>query len=141
MNGVSVSISIIPAIQVGLVGRWPGNYTKKIQKWYDFAWGLSNLFGRLLISFFRVSFCLWFFYPKIMHKAVYNSMKGNLQRRYTMKRLHLFADANVTKGVLANVTNQIRQTRTIPQRLDHIDEETIKNFPQVMDYPKNYVLR
>lgn len=76
-----------------------------------------------------------------MQKAVYNAMKGNLQRRYTMKRLHLFADENVTKGVLANITSQIRQTRTIPQRLDHIDEETIKNFPKVMDYPNNYVLR
>lgn len=68
-------------------------------------------------------------------------MKGNLQRRYTMQRLHLFSDANVPKDMLENVTNQIRQTRTIPQRLDHIDEETIKSFPKVMEYPKNYILR
>lgn len=76
-----------------------------------------------------------------MHKAVYNSMKGNLQRRYTMQRLHLFPDGNVPDEILANVTNQIKQTRVVPQRLDHIDEESVKNFPKVMEYPMNYILK
>ncbi|KAI8126710.1 Leukotriene A-4 hydrolase [Lucilia cuprina] len=51
----------------------------------------------------------------VMHKAVYNSMKGNLQRRHTMQRLHLFADDNVPEEILANVTNQIRTPREVPQ--------------------------
>lgn len=76
-----------------------------------------------------------------MKKAVYRSMKGNLQRRYTMQRLHLFPDTNVPAEILENVTNQLKQSRPIPQRLDHIDEETVKKFPKVMDYPKDYVLR
>lgn len=80
--------------------------------------------------------------PKmVMHKAVYNSMKGNLQRRYTMQRLHLFADDQVPEDILANVTNQIRAPREVPQRLDMIDKETLENFPSIMDYPKDYILR
>ncbi|XP_003557025.1 39S ribosomal protein L13, mitochondrial [Glycine max] len=77
----------------------------------------------------------------VMKKAVYNSMKGNLQRRHTMQRLHLYADDQVPKDILANVTNQIRTPRTVPQRLDHIDKETLENFPTIMDYPKDYILR
>lgn len=80
--------------------------------------------------------------PKmVMHKAVYNSMKGNLQRRYTMQRLHLFADDQVPEDILANVTSQIRAPREVPQRLDMIDKETLENFPSIMDYPKDYILR
>lgn len=76
-----------------------------------------------------------------MHKAVYNAMKGNIQRRHTMQRLHLFPDANVPADILANISNQIRQSRLVPKRLDHIDEKTIAEFPKIMDYPKDYVLR
>lgn len=76
-----------------------------------------------------------------MQKAIYNSMKGNLQRRYTMQRLHLFPDANVPAELMLNVTNQLKQDRVVPKRLDHIDEETIKNFPKIMDYPESYVLK
>lgn len=78
---------------------------------------------------------------QIMHKAVYNAMKGNIQRRHTMQRLHLFSDANVPADILANISNQIRQSRLVPKRLDHIDEKTIAEFPKIMDYPKDYVLR
>lgn len=77
----------------------------------------------------------------VMKKAVYNSMHGNLQRRHTMQRLHLFAGDKVPQKILANVTNQIRTPRTVPQRLDHIDKETLENFPAIMDHPKDYVLR
>ncbi|XP_052867512.1 39S ribosomal protein L13, mitochondrial [Anopheles cruzii] len=77
----------------------------------------------------------------IMKKAVYRAMKGNLQRRHTMQRLHLFNNDEVPKDMLENVTNQIRQPRRVPQRLDRIDEETVRNFPKIMDYPKDYILR
>lgn len=68
-------------------------------------------------------------------------MDGNLQRRHTMQRLHLFSDDKVPEEILANVTSQIRTPRTVPQRLDHIDKETLENFPAIMEYPKDYVLR
>jgi large subunit ribosomal protein L13 len=77
----------------------------------------------------------------IMKKAVYNSMTGNLQRRYNMERLHLFTGAEVPQEMLENVTNQIRQPRKVPKRLDHIDVKDVESFPKIMDYPKDYVLR
>lgn len=76
-----------------------------------------------------------------MHKAIYNSMKGTLQRRYTMQRLHLFPGTDVPDEIMANVTNQLRQSRLVPKRLDHIDPETVAKFPKIMDFPKDYVLR
>lgn len=80
-------------------------------------------------------------HSQIMEKAVYRSMKGTLQRRYTMQRLHLFEDSNVPKDIWENISNQIRPVRPVPVRLDHIDEETVNNFPKIMDYPKEYVLK
>lgn len=77
----------------------------------------------------------------VMKKAVYNAMKGNLQRRHTMQRLHLFTDDKVPEEILGNVSSQIKQIRVVPKRLDHIDKETLENFPAIMDYPKDYVLR
>lgn len=68
-------------------------------------------------------------------------MKGNIQRRHTMQRLHLFKDDNVPSNILENVTNQIRQPRVVPQRLDQLDKGFVEKFPKIMDYPSNYVLR
>lgn len=76
-----------------------------------------------------------------MEKAVYNSMKGNLQRRYTMQRLHLFPNGTVPEDVMSNVTNQLKQARIVPTRLDHIDPATVEKYPKVMNWPKDYVLR
>lgn len=76
-----------------------------------------------------------------MWKAVYRSMKGTLKRRHTMQRLHLYTDDNLPDEIRENISNQIRQLRRVPVRLDHIDEETREKFPKIMDYPKNYVLK
>lgn len=75
-----------------------------------------------------------------MHFAVYRSMKGNLQRRYTMQRLHLFPDENIPEEILKNISHQIKQARPVPKRIDEYDQETIDNFPKIMDYPKKYVV-
>jgi large subunit ribosomal protein L13 len=77
----------------------------------------------------------------IIKKAVYNSMDGNLQRRYTMERLHIFPDENVSPELMKNVSNQIRQIRPVPKRLDHISEDERKKFPKLIDYPQDYILR
>lgn len=76
-----------------------------------------------------------------MKKAVYNSMKGNLQRRHTMQRLHLYPDGEVPDEILANVSNQLRQIREVPQRLDHLDPNLVEKFPKIMNWPKNYILK
>lgn len=78
---------------------------------------------------------------QIMKKAVYCAMKGNLQRRYTMERLHIYPDDKVPDDVMKNISNQIRQLRPVPIRLDKYPEEVVSNFPKVMDWPKDYVLR
>ncbi|XP_076675475.1 mitochondrial ribosomal protein L13 [Andrena cerasifolii] len=77
----------------------------------------------------------------IMKKAVYSSMHGNLQRRYTMQRLHIFSDDKVPKDMLENVTNQIRQLKPVPVRLDHIPLEERENFPRLIKYPTDYELK
>lgn len=68
-------------------------------------------------------------------------MKGNLQRRYTMERLHLFADDKVPEDIMRNITNQIRPLKIVPRTLDTYTEEEIKNFPKIFDYPEDYVVR
>lgn len=75
----------------------------------------------------------------IVKKAIYRGLGGNLQRRHTMQRLHLFEKDKVPQEILERVTNQIRQLRPVPERLDKIDEEVIKNFPKIMDYPEEYL--
>lgn len=74
-----------------------------------------------------------------MKKAIYRGLGGNLQRRYTMQRLHLFVDDQVPLEIMENVTSQIRQLRAVPQRLDHIEKETVENFPRVVDFPDDYL--
>lgn len=77
----------------------------------------------------------------IVKKAVYNSMDGNLQRRYTMERLHIFPDQNVPPELMGNVSNQIRQVRPVPKRLDYYNKEEVEKYPKLIDYPKDYVRR
>lgn len=68
-------------------------------------------------------------------------MRGNLQRRHTMERLFIYPRDIVPDDILQNVTNQIRQQRMVPTRLDHIPEDEVKKYPKVMDYPEDYVLK
>lgn len=68
-------------------------------------------------------------------------MKGNLQRRHTMQRLHIFPDEKVPKEIIENVSNQIKQLRAVPKTLDTYTEEEREKYPKIIDYPKDYVLR
>lgn len=75
----------------------------------------------------------------IMKKAVYRAIGINLQRHSLMHRVHLFRGKEVPKEILENVTNQIRQLRPVPERLDKMDPDLVRNFPKIMDYPEEYV--
>nr|CAD7464048.1 unnamed protein product [Timema tahoe] len=77
----------------------------------------------------------------VMWKAVYHHMKGNLKRRHTMQRLHIYPDSNVPKEIMENISNQIRQPRRVPIRLDTYSEEDVQQYPKVADWPKDYILR
>ncbi|KAF4524721.1 hypothetical protein B566_EDAN013956 [Ephemera danica] len=76
----------------------------------------------------------------VMWKAVYHSMKNNIQRRHTMQRLHLYPDEEVPPEIKNRVTSVIRQLRPVPERLDHMPEKVIKEFPQIAVFPKDYVV-
>lgn len=78
---------------------------------------------------------------QIVKKAVYRNLGGNLQRRHTMQRLHIFPDGNVPEDIMKNISNQIRPQRQPPKRLDEYSEEERRKFPKIIDYPKDYVLR
>ncbi|XP_029031848.1 39S ribosomal protein L13, mitochondrial [Osmia bicornis bicornis] len=77
----------------------------------------------------------------ILKKAIYSSMTGNLQRRHTMQRLHIFPDENVPEDMLKNVTNQIKQLKPVPSRLHEILPEEKETIPQLIKYPVDYQLR
>lgn len=72
---------------------------------------------------------------------MYRAMHGNLQRRHTMQRLFIYPDEHISENILEKVSGQIRQLRQVPTRLDHIPEEEVKQFPKVMEYPQDYVLK
>lgn len=76
-----------------------------------------------------------------MKFAVYGAMKNNLQRRYVMCRLHLVPDDQIPEEIHKKISNQLRTARHVPIRIDEYDEETIKNFPKIMDFPKQYVIK
>ncbi|CAK9803760.1 39S ribosomal protein L13, mitochondrial [Anthophora quadrimaculata] len=77
----------------------------------------------------------------IVKKAVYRAMTRNLQRRYTMQRLHIFPDENVPEDMLANVTNQIKQLRPVPVKLYDIPQEERDKIPRLVKYPSDYQLK
>lgn len=72
---------------------------------------------------------------------MYRALKGNLQRRHTMQRLFIYPGEEIPEDIMQNVSSQIRQLRQVPTRLDHIPEEEVKQFPKVMEYPEDYVLK
>lgn len=58
-----------------------------------------------------------------------------------MQRLLIYPGEDIPEDVSQNVSSQIRQLRLVPTRLDHIPEEEVKQFPKVMEYPEDYVLK
>ncbi|KAG6804326.1 39S ribosomal protein L13, mitochondrial [Apis mellifera caucasica] len=77
----------------------------------------------------------------IFKKAIYSAMDGNLQRRYTMERLHIFPDENVPEDMLQNVSNQIKQLRPVPVKLCDISQEERDKIPRLIKYPIDYQLK
>lgn len=76
-----------------------------------------------------------------MQKAVYSALGATLARRYNMARLHVYYDDNIPENIKGNLSNQIKQIRPVPTRLDHISQEELDNFPQILKFPETFVLR
>lgn len=78
---------------------------------------------------------------QIVEKAVYRALPKNLQRRYLMQKLHIFPDDKIPEDMLKNITNQIKQLTAVPVRLKDIPQKEIEDFPQLLKYPENYILK
>lgn len=77
---------------------------------------------------------------KVLEKAVYATIKGNLLRRGKMARLHLYPDNIVPEDIMQNVSAQIQQVQAAPRRLDQYTEEERESFPRLYDWPEDYVV-
>lgn len=75
----------------------------------------------------------------VLYKAIYKAC-GNigLQRKELIARLHLYPDDEVPQHVMENVTDHIRQLRPVHQAIHQLDENEVKKFPKIFDYPENY---
>ena len=78
---------------------------------------------------------------QIVNKAVYKALGNNITRQYVFPHLHLYIDDKVPKHIMGNISNQIRQLRPVPTRLDHISKEELENFPKIIKLPELYVMR
>merc|ERR1712179_554992 len=76
----------------------------------------------------------------IIRKAVYNQLSKNLLRRGRMQKLHIFSNDKIPESILQNVSNQMKQLRPTPKRLDHYTEEERFQFPKIYDWPKEHVI-
>lgn len=76
-----------------------------------------------------------------MKKAVYGKIPNNLLRRTQMERLHIFPGSEIPEEIKKNISGQIRPLRPVPKRLQEYNEEEIRTFPKLFDYPKDYILR
>ncbi|CAC5399130.1 RP-L13 [Mytilus coruscus] len=77
---------------------------------------------------------------KVMHKAVYQRIKGNLLRPNIMRRLHLFPDDNVPDEIMANISDQIQQIQIVPKRLEDYSQLEKENFPQIFEWPEKEMM-
>ncbi|XP_003742086.1 39S ribosomal protein L13, mitochondrial [Galendromus occidentalis] len=77
---------------------------------------------------------------KVLEKAVYRALPGDLTRRLRMSRLHLYADDSIPDEIKENITRQLRQLRKVPRKLDDIPEDERRSFPKLFDFPENHTL-
>ena len=77
----------------------------------------------------------------VMWKACYNNLYGGLERRNIMARLHVFPDEDVPDEIMRNVTNQIRQVKRVPKKLEEFSSQDLELYPKLWDYPEQYVIR
>ena len=75
-----------------------------------------------------------------MNRAVYGALGNNWKRRPAMARLHVYKNDKIPPIIAENITDQIRNIREVPRRLDSYTPEEIEAFPKVFDYPKDFVL-
>ncbi|XP_014788926.1 39S ribosomal protein L13, mitochondrial [Octopus bimaculoides] len=75
---------------------------------------------------------------KIMYKAIYSTLPGNLLRPNMIRRTHLYEEEDVPIEILRNVSDQLRQLQPVPKYLDDYSKEEIESFPKLFDWPSDY---
>ncbi|XP_054160726.1 39S ribosomal protein L13, mitochondrial-like [Oppia nitens] len=78
----------------------------------------------------------------VLYKAIYKAV-GNvkLKRQELIARLHLYADDKVPQHIMRNVSDQIRQLRTVDKPIQQYTKQQIKDFPKIFDYPEDYAIK
>jgi len=84
----------------------------------------------------------------VLYKACYkncgqinNDQVRGFKRRETMARLHLYPDENVPKPIMENILDQIQNHRPVNKSIQELDEKLVENFPKLVDYPEDYVIK
>jgi len=79
----------------------------------------------------------------VLWKACYNNMKGGLERREFIARLHIFPDGleTVPEDLLTNVSHTVEQPRRVPKRLDEYSKEEVEQFPKLWELPEEYAIK
>ena len=75
-----------------------------------------------------------------MEKAVKRTLPAEL-RRESMPRLHVFPDDVIPQHIMDNVSDQMRQLRTVPKKISDYSEKEIEAFPKVFDWPEDYIIK
>merc|ERR1712137_716107 len=74
-------------------------------------------------------------------KAIYSSIKNNLNRKTYMTRLHIFPGSEIPDDIKSNISGQIKPLKLVPKPLQEYSQEEIESYPKVFDYPKDYIVR
>ncbi|KAL3205578.1 hypothetical protein MRX96_040755 [Rhipicephalus microplus] len=78
---------------------------------------------------------------KVLWKAVYRALPGDLNRQTRMARLHLFPDDKVPHEIIDSISGQLRQLRRAPKKLVQYSEEEQAKFPKLFEYPDDYIIQ
>ncbi|KAF7488182.1 39S ribosomal protein L13 [Sarcoptes scabiei] len=78
----------------------------------------------------------------VLYKSIYRAI-GNigLRRREMIARLHIYPDETIPPHIMENISDQIRQLRSVHRSIEEYDEEEIKNYPKIVDYDEYYTIR
>lgn len=58
-----------------------------------------------------------------------------------MEKLHIFPEDKIPDEIRGNISHQIPVQRPVPKSLLAYTDEQIDNFPKIVDYPKDFVVK
>lgn len=58
-----------------------------------------------------------------------------------MMNLHIFPEEEIPEEIRGNISHQIPTQRPVPRSLRSYTEQEIANFPKIIDYPHDYIVK